>query len=62
MLGAAFRQAELDYLNAKSEFSLAFEHTRSADQFEELCQLGEDLLGERTWGNVNLSLNRERHS
>ena len=46
MLRAAFLKAELEFLKASPRFAAALPLVKSPVQFQRLCNLGEELLGE----------------
>jgi hypothetical protein len=45
MLRAAFLKAELDFLQSTPQFRDAIRGVKTPDQFEQLCELAEDILG-----------------
>ena len=52
LLDAAFVKSELDFLHAQPEFTDALQTTKTADGFERLCELAEQLLKSASQGNV----------
>lgn len=45
MLRSAFLNAELSFLKASPRFADAFPLVKTPEEFESLCNLGEELLG-----------------
>jgi hypothetical protein len=47
MLGHAFSAADIEFLLAIREFATAFEHARSIEDIDRICQLGAMILARR---------------
>ena len=63
LLDAAFLKSELEFLRAQPEFTDALKTTKTADDFERLCELAEQLLKSADRANVFLPFsarNRKR--
>src|SRR5687767_2388563 len=58
MLSAAFLKAELEFLHGHENFREALKLVNTASEFEQLCDLGEELLGAH--GRANKSAQQFR--